>query len=75
MPSNTMAYLKGIGGTSPQNVYAVGDDGTLLHYDGKLWMAVPNPLSEDVDLQGTWGRADSDMAVLGDDGAVLRGLP
>ena len=59
-PTPFLPFAKGIPAIAPGPTSAlttVGDDGILLHYDGSLWMAVPTPLSEDVDLQGIWGRA------------------
>jgi hypothetical protein len=37
--SGTTNILFGVGGTSPNNVFAVGDAGTIRHYDGEGWSA------------------------------------
>lgn len=33
-------YLNGVWGTSNSNVYAVGGDGTVVHYNGTIWQSV-----------------------------------
>ena len=34
MESGTEEYLLGIWGSSSKNIFAVGDNATILHYDG-----------------------------------------
>jgi photosystem II stability/assembly factor-like uncharacterized protein len=38
--SNTEEYLTAIWGTSEENMYAVGDNGLILHWNGEDWTAV-----------------------------------
>ncbi|MFO0575875.1 MAG: hypothetical protein U1A78_17900 [Polyangia bacterium] len=40
MSSGTTTQLRGVHGTSASDVWAVGDGGTLLHFDGAAWTAV-----------------------------------
>lgn len=35
--------LNAIHGTSTENVYAAGDNGTVFHYDGRVWTEVETP--------------------------------
>ena len=37
MASGTSDYLSGIWGSSASDVFAVGGNGTVLHYDGSSW--------------------------------------
>lgn len=56
--------LIAIWGTSPGNLYAVGD-GRLVHYDGATWTDIPTGLSTafNVDrLQGIWGDSAANSA-------------
>jgi len=56
-------------GSSPTNVFAVGDAGTILRYDGSAW----SPMSSGTPrvLLGVWGTGNTVFAV-GDAGTVLR---
>jgi photosystem II stability/assembly factor-like uncharacterized protein len=38
--SNTKEYLTAIWGSSDENIYAVGDNGLILHWNGEDWKAV-----------------------------------
>lgn len=42
-PAGNTAALRAVWGTSLNNIFAVGDSGTLLHYDGTDWRSEPNP--------------------------------
>lgn len=39
--SGSTKYLRAIDGTDPNDLWAVGDDGTVLRYDGVSWAPVP----------------------------------
>ena len=45
MVSGTTKHLYDIWGTSAANVYAVGDSGTIVHYDGENWLAMNSGVS------------------------------
>jgi photosystem II stability/assembly factor-like uncharacterized protein len=76
MASGTTNNLTGIWGSSPQDVFAVGPKGTILHYDGKAWSAMaantqaapgkPNFLTR------VWGSGPNAGYALGFAGALLR---
>jgi photosystem II stability/assembly factor-like uncharacterized protein len=51
-------------------VWAVGDGGTILHYDGAAWRWRDS--GTDGILHGVWGTGPEDVVVVGHDGAVLR---
>jgi hypothetical protein len=56
-------------GTSPTNVYAVGDVGTLLHYDGTGWTQIPSGTG--TALNDVWGFSANDVFAVGDFGTML----
>ena len=58
MGSSTGAALYGVWGSGPGNVFAVGSEGTVLHYDGESWQRILSTASlapMDVSLEGVWG--------------------
>jgi hypothetical protein len=67
--------LKGVWGSSSSDVYAVGNLGTILHYNGNAWTGV---LIGTDDLFGVWGSPSrdsngnaNDIYAVGEDGAIL----
>jgi hypothetical protein len=51
-------------------VFAVGDSGTALRFDGVAWRALPKPTTRD--LRALWGRGPTDVYAVGDSGTVVR---
>jgi len=47
--------LNGVGGTGASDVFAVGDYGTILHWDGDSWSGMTSGV--EVWLSGVWGAA------------------
>ena len=62
--------LRAISGSSESDVWAVGDNGTIVHYDGQRWHAVPSGVSER--LTGVWAPSRSEAWISGTSGALLR---
>lgn len=62
--------LKDLWGSSSNNVFAVGSNGTILYYNGFVWTTMTTPITND--LQGIWGASASDLIAVGDDGIMLR---
>ena len=61
--------LLGITGTSKSDVWAVGEGGTVLHFDGMAWS---NPTSGTLaTLRAVWADAKDDAWAVGDGGVVL----
>ena len=56
-------------GSSGSNVFAVGDSGTILHYDGSSWSAMSSGTTNY--LYGVWGSSGSDVFAVGDAGTIL----
>jgi hypothetical protein len=63
MESPTTADLYRVDGTSGTDVWAAGEDGTVLHYDGDAWTIVEMPLQ--ALLSGLSARAPDDVIVVG----------
>jgi hypothetical protein len=53
--------ILGMWGSGPTDVWAVGQRGLLLHFDGAEWTPVPSGV--DVDLLSIWGTARDDVYV------------
>jgi hypothetical protein len=54
---------------SPRDVWAAGRTGTILHYDGMGWTAVPSGTEEG--LWALWGSAPADLWAVGSGGTIL----
>jgi hypothetical protein len=55
--------LRGVWGTSSSDVYAVGQSGTILHYDGTAWSEMAS--GTDWSLQDVWGSSSKDVHAVG----------
>ncbi|MDM7999808.1 MAG: hypothetical protein QUS33_07390 [Dehalococcoidia bacterium] len=60
--------LYGIWGTSPADVFAVGEGGTILHYDGTSWSSMSSGVS--AALFGVWGSSSTDVFAVGETGTI-----
>ena len=61
--------LYGIWGTSSSDVYAVGEGGTILHFDGVSWAPMVSGTTNT--LRGVWGTSWDDIWAVGDLGTLL----
>lgn len=50
-------------GTGPDHVFAIGQLGVILHWDGTAWTQVPSGTGED--LVSLWGRGPDDIVAVG----------
>ena len=64
--------LTRVWGRGPNDVYAAGFDGIVLHYDGRAWSPVPSGTTEGV---GVFGVGQSDVFVVGGGGIILHHRP
>jgi hypothetical protein len=64
--------LEEVWGSSPSDVYAVADDGFVLHYDGVQWTAMQQT---DQTLLGVFGSSAADVYAVGLGGRVIHGTP
>jgi hypothetical protein len=72
MTSGTTNNLWGVWGSSGSDVFAVGDNGTILHYNGSAWSSIENPLNgTNTTLRDVWGNSGNDVFVVGYNGIIL----
>jgi hypothetical protein len=69
-PTNVHADLFGIWGTGPNNVYAVGEVGTIIRYNGISFSKLPN-IPTYQSLNAIWGTNAHNIFVVGDNGVIL----
>ncbi|MGV3626045.1 MAG: hypothetical protein ACO1OB_34870 [Archangium sp.] len=62
--------LQSIHGLSPTDVWAVGNNGTALHFDGANWSKQATGTSND--LKSVWAASSNDVWVVGSGSTVLR---
>ena len=68
-PASSQSPLFSVWGFSSSNVFAVGDQGTILHYNGKVWSNMTSGTTND--LLGIWGSSSSNVFAVGDQGTIL----
>ncbi|MDP2274098.1 MAG: hypothetical protein Q8N23_36090 [Archangium sp.] len=68
--SKTQERLNALYGFAPDDVWAAGMNGTVLHFDGSAWTAMSSGTSRN--LTSIWGIGPSDIWFVGEAGAVLR---
>ena len=59
----TVPLLNWVYGFGPDDVWVVGNAGTIARYDGTSWERVPTPT--DQDLWGIWGSGPDDLYAVG----------
>ncbi len=70
--SGTTRLLHGVWGWTSDNVFAVGDGGTIRHYDGNpagTWDEQSS--GTDYNLRGVWGSSADTVYAVGEGGTVL----
>lgn len=67
--SGTNVTLRAVWGASESDVFAVGTEGTILHFDGNAWSAMDSGTS--ALLAGIWGFAGDDVFVVGEELTIL----
>ena len=72
-PVNTT--LRAMWATADNNIYAVGDGGTIIRYDGVSWAKVAITPPPTATLRAIWGSSATNIYVVGDSGLVLHYLP
>lgn len=76
-PAPTAQNLRGLWASSDTNIYAVGDGGTILQFDGNTWTAVKvtNQPTFSTNLHAVWGTSKDNVYAVGDGGTILHYLP
>jgi hypothetical protein len=67
-----VGVLHEIWGSSAHDVFAVGDNGVIVHFDGTTWTSV-KPTGRT--LIGVWGFSPGDVFAVGEAGTILHGTP
>jgi hypothetical protein len=62
LPSN--AQLKAISGSSPNDVWIIGNAGLILHWNGSAWSAMTSPVGAE-DFLTVWSRTSTDAWIGG----------
>ena len=71
MQTGTEEDLLCVWGSSATDVYAVGENNTIVHFDGIKWSLIENELSSEIDdLKAVWGFSANDVYV-GGEGPIL----
>lgn len=61
--------LNGIWGSSSGDIFAVGDAGTIMHYNGRQWLQEDTGV--EMNFNGVWGASASSVYAVGDNGLFL----
>jgi len=64
----TIETLSGVWANSPDDVFIVGNSGTVLHYNGTAWSESSQSVHN---LNAVWGSSASDVFAVGNSGTVL----
>ena len=70
MTSNTTNGLNAVWGSASNDVFAVGDAGTIVHYNGSAWTVMTS--NTFITLNGVWGSAANNVYAVGYGGTVMR---
>ena len=71
--SSTTMTLRGMWANSDNEIFAVGDAGTIIQYNGAAWSTVP-PITGN-NLRAIWGSSPTNIYAVGESGVVLHYLP
>lgn len=63
--------IRTVWGSDSRNVFAAGDSGMILHYDGETWRELPRPQTS-VSLLAISGTDENNVYIVGENGTVLR---
>jgi len=68
-PAGVTTPLRSINGTANDDIWTVGDEGVILHYNGSSWQAETSPTQDN--LYAVWSVARDDVWIAGADGVLL----
>src|SRR5208337_1232635 len=69
LPSSVTQDLYAVWGSSDGDIYAAGESGTLIYWDGSTWQEITTNTS--FDLTSLWGLPDNVVFAAGDEGTIL----
>ena len=67
-PSPAGDHLRAVWGFAAGDVFAAGDGGVILHFDGQVWSSMASPTDDP--LMSMWGAAPDDVFAGGRDGLL-----
>lgn len=73
-PFPDIANLNGVWGYSPEDLWAVGSSGAILHFDGETWKRHRSPTTQDlyaIDGHETMADGDADIYAVGASGTII----
>jgi len=56
-------------GSSGRDVFAIGEEGVILHHDGQTWSAMSSGTTNT--LNAIWGTLGGDVFAVGEEGTIL----
>ena len=62
----------GVWANASNDVYAVGTEGTIVHYDGEAWSQMTSRVDMDVTLTAVWSDGRGRAFAVGENGKVVR---
>ncbi len=65
-----ITHLRGVWGSSPTDVFAVGDSSLVLHFDGSNWSQMA--IGDTTNFYAVWGTSSGNVLATGDNGVILR---
>ena len=68
MESKTSSWLSHVWGTSSSNVFVVGNQSLILHYDGAEWSSMTQTTQNN--LHNIFGLSETDIVAVGADGTI-----
>ncbi|KPA14027.1 protein containing DUF1566 [Candidatus Magnetomorum sp. HK-1] len=68
MESTSHSWLNHVWGTSSTNVFVVGNESLILHYDGSNWSSMTRTTQNN--LHNIFGLSDTDVVAVGADGTI-----
>lgn len=63
--------LQAFWAVTSQDIWGVGNSGTIIHFDGTSWSVVAPPTGFMFDLNGIWGSSANDLWAVGQAGSLL----
>ena len=70
-PVTRCKKLRAIWGSSNTDIYAVGDNGVILHYDGSSWSQIEIPGDLEMRLYDVWGSSLDNVYAVGQYGTII----
>ena len=62
--------MRGLWSISPKDIWAVGDLGLIMHFDGTAWTTTTGVTTKD--LTAVWASSATDVWAVGDSGTIAR---